>query len=244
MRIAVCDDEKEQTDGNVRLILKWAEKREITVNIDVFSSAEEFLFRWSEGHPYDLAILDIKMKVMTGMELAKVIRKTDQDLQILFITGVTSHVLEGYEVAALNYLIKPYMPTQFVKCLDKAYAAFRKKEVEALLVSQEGRFIRVPFSEIMYMEISGHYFEIYTVSMGKYRMKKQMNEMLPLLNKYLFIRCHRSFIVNVIHIASLARQEIKLKSGQVVPLSMPNVQAVTQLFLEYHYKQNDEGGLT
>jgi DNA-binding LytR/AlgR family response regulator len=238
MRIAVCDDEKNQVHGNVDLIQKWAERKKISVNIDTFYSAEEFLFRWSEGQPYDLAIFDIKMKKMTGMDLAKAIRKTDQDLQIIFITGITDHVFEGYDVSALNYLIKPYAPRLFFSSLDKAYTLFKQKETGTLLISQEGNLIRIPFKEISHMEIRGHYFYIYTLSMGDFKTKKQMDDMLTLLDKHLFIRCHRSYIVNIAHAISLGRQEVKLKTGENVPLSQPNIQPVTQLFLEYHYKHN------
>jgi len=238
MRIAICDDEKEQIQGNISLIKKWANKRGIEINIDTFISSEEFLFRWSEGHPYDLAILDIKMKMMSGIELARIIRKRNDDLQILFITGATEHVLEGYDVSALNYLIKPFMPDHFSKCLDKAYELFKEKEAGTLLIPQKGWLMSMSFSEILYMEIRGHYFEIFTTSSGKFRMKKQMDEMLSLLDDYLFIRCHRSFIVNITHVSSLARQGIKLKSGQDVPLSTPYVQSVTRMFIEYHYKKS------
>jgi len=238
MRIAVCDDEINQVHGNISFIKKWALNKGLSVDIDPFSSAEEFLFRWSEGHPYDLAIFDIKMRKMTGMELAQTIRKTDRDLQILFITGIADHVYEGYGVSALNYLIKPYKPELLFGELDKAYAIYKENEVSALMVSQEGRLIRVPYKEIMYMEISGHYFNIYTHSKGGFRMKKQMNDMLLLLDKQLFARCHRSFIVNISHISSLEHQEIRLKNGQDIPLSQSNIQPVTQAFLSYHYKHN------
>jgi len=240
MRIAVCDDEPMHVEGNVDLINRWAAKNQVMVNIDTFSSAEEFLFRWSEGLPYDIAIFDIKMRKMTGIELAKTIRKSDQDLQIVFITGMEEHVYEGYYVSALNFLTKPYKPSIFYSTLDRAYAIYKKKEVGSLMVSQEGRLIRVPYNDILYLEIRGHYFEIYTLSEEKpFRMKKQMEDMLNLLDRQLFVRNHRSYIVNVAHISSLGQQEIKLKTGQVIPLSQSNIQPVTQLFLEYHYKHNE-----
>ncbi|MCL2400112.1 MAG: LytTR family DNA-binding domain-containing protein [Defluviitaleaceae bacterium] len=238
MRIAVCDDEKVQVHGNVEIIQKWATHRKVGVHIDTFSSAEEFLFRWSEGQPYDLAIFDIQMRKMTGIDLAKTIRKKDNDLQIVFITGITAHVFEGYNVDALNYLIKPYAPQLFVKTLDKAHALFKQKETGSLMVSQEGRLIRIPYAEISHMEIKGHYFDIYTLTMGDFRMKKKMDEMIAMLDSSLFIRCHRSFIVNISQVASLGRLEAKLKGEQTVPLSLPNVQSVTQLFLDYHYRHS------
>ena len=238
MRIAVCDDERDQVHENMDLIHKWAERVKISVNVDTFSSAEEFLFRWSEGQPYDLAFFDIKMKKMTGMDLAKTIRKTDQDLQIIFITGIVDHVFEGYDVSALNYLIKPYAPKLLYASLDKAYALYRQKETGTVLISQEGSLVRIPCNEILYMEIRGHYFDIYTLTLGEFRTRKQMDDMLAILDKSLFIRCHRSYIVNIAHAAALGRQDVKLKTGQSVPISQPNIQPVTQLFLEYHYSNS------
>jgi len=238
MRIAVCDDELDQVQGNVSLIKKWANTKQIAVNIDTFSSAEEFLFRWSEGHPYDVAFFDIKMNKMTGIDLAKSIRKTDDDLQIVFITGVTEHVFEGYDVSALNYLVKPYPPESLFATLNKAYAAYKEKERGALMISHEGRFIRIPFREITHMEIRSHYFDIYTLHMGEFKAKKQMAEMLMLLDQQLFIRCHRSYIVNIAHVAKLSRNEVRLKTGELIPLSAPNVQPVTQFFMEYHYRHS------
>ena len=237
MRIAVCDDEKTQVHENVELIHTWAKKKPIDVNVDVFFSAEEFLFRWSEGHPYDLAIFDIMMKKLTGIELAKTIRKSDQELQIVFITGIADHVFEGYDVSALNYLIKPYAPELLFNTLDKAHAWFKQRETEALMISQEGRLVRIPYTEIIYMEIRGHYFDVYTRSMGDFRTKKKMDEMLTLLDKHLFIRCHRSYIVNIAYVMKLDSKEAFLKTGQTVPISQPNIQAITQLFLEYHHRQ-------
>jgi len=235
MRIAVCDDEMVQVQGNVDLIKKWSNKNHLVVNVDTYTSAEEFLFRWAEGHLYDLALFDIKMKDMTGMELAERIRKKDQEMQIIFVTGIVDHVFKGYDVSALNYLVKPYTEKSLFQTLDKAYSIFEKKKFCALMVLQEGQMIRVPFHEIVYMEIRGHYFEIHTVTMGEYKAKRKMDEMLSLLDKYLFIRCHRSYIINMIHVNKISRQDAILKDGKRIPVSQANVQAVTQLFLEYHY---------
>ena len=236
MRVAVCDDESDQVFGIVNLIQHWAAEKQTDINVDTFTSAEEFMFRWSGGHVYDLIVLDIKLKKMSGIDLAKSIRETDQVLQIIFITGLAEHVFDGYDVSALNYLLKPFVPELFFKALEKAYALYKRKETENLLISQEGSIIRIPYNEILYMEIHGHYFDIYTIAMGNFRTKKQMDDMLLVLDKRLFIRCHRSYIINVTHVAKLDHQDIILKNGVTIPLSHTNIQPVTQLFQEYHYK--------
>ena len=242
MRIAVCDDEQLQVKINVTSIRKWAKNREIDVNIDTFASAEAFLFHWSEGLPYDLAVFDIQMKNMTGVELAKMIRKTDHNLSIVFITGLMEHVLEGYDVSAINYLVKPYPEPELFKTLDKALAVFMEIEQGALLVPQEGKLIRLPYAEILYMEIQGHYFDISTKTKGRFRMKKQMAEMLEIIDADLFIQCHRSFIVNVSLIDQIRGNEIILRTNDYVPLSQANARRVTELFIRHHNEVQGKKG--
>ena len=241
MRIALCDDEKSQNEFNSRLINKWAAIKDIDVDIEAFSSAEEFLFHWSEGLPYDLAFFDIKMKKMSGVDLAKIIRKTDQDLLIVFVTGLAEYVFDGYDVSAINYLLKPYKEKELFKTLDRALVLTIAKENGSILIPQEGKIIRLPYSEILYMEVRGHYFNVYTKNLGQYRIKKQMNEMLANLDKHMFTQCHRSFIVNISQISKLTHTEITLKTGMIAPLSQSYIQVVTQKFIKYHHGYEAKG---
>lgn len=234
MRIAVCDDEPVQVEGNAKLIDRWASARGIAVNMDTFSGAEEFLLRRSEKHVYDLAVLDIKMNEMTGIELAKRLRETDSVMQIIFVTAFPEYAPQGYDVSALNYLIKPYKPQELFKALDRAYDFFKRKESEALVLSDEGRIMRIPYYEILYCEIKGHYFTIYTLSMGQFQVKMKMDELLSVLDRNLFVRCHRSYIINIACAAVVTRFDIKLKNGETIPLSRSHIQPVRALFLEYH----------
>ena len=90
-----------------------------------YSSATELLFYWSEGKSFDIAFLDIKMKNMSGVELARLLRKNDDLLIIVFITGLMDYVFQGYEVQALRYLLKPVKETDYFACLDRAAEIIR-----------------------------------------------------------------------------------------------------------------------
>ena len=240
MRIAVCDDEKDQVQINVQLIQKWADAAKILVTVDPYSSAEGLSFCLSDVRPYDLAILDIKMRNMSGMDLAKLIRRNDKNIQFIFITGLEEHTIEGYDVSALKYIIKPFKPEKLFEALNQAYLLYKQNDTGSLIVKHDGVLQSIPFDEIMYMEKHLHDFDIYTVTMGQFRTRKNMDNMISALDKQIFIRCHRSTIINIAHVTGLLRDAVKLKyTDETIIVSQTYIQEVTKLFIKYHSNKND-----
>ena len=119
-KIAICDDESAQAALLEGYVTQWAAQRGETVKLCLFPSAEAFLFAWEEEKDWAVLLLDIQMGGLSGMELAKKLRKADSSLPIIFITGVPDYVEEGYEVEALHYLLKPVRPEKLFSSLDRA----------------------------------------------------------------------------------------------------------------------------
>ena len=124
--IAICDDEQVERKYLSQLAAQWAAGRCLYSQIDAFESAEQFLFAYREDISYDILLLDIQMKGLDGVTLAKEIRKTDTHVQIVFITGLPDFIAEGYEVSALHYLMKPIQPEKLWSVLDKAQKNLNK----------------------------------------------------------------------------------------------------------------------
>ena len=120
MRIAYCEDERAQAVLTEDMIKSWAKERGQKCIVDVFSSAEQFLFELDgeELVPYDLLLLDISMIGMDGFTLAKQIRKTDMNIRIVFLTSDPSHVFDGYEIEAWRYMMKPVREQKLYEMLD------------------------------------------------------------------------------------------------------------------------------
>ena len=119
-KIAVCDDEAEQVEYLAALAGDWAECRGNRVCIRPFYSAEEFLFHYEEEKDCDILLLDIEMRGINGVELAKRLREENDALQIIFITGHPDFIADGYEVGALHYLLKPVSGEKLNQVLDRA----------------------------------------------------------------------------------------------------------------------------
>ena len=116
-RIAICDDRQEDREYVRQLTARWAQQRGNQVEMTEFCSAEQFLFSCPQPD-FDLLLLDIEMGEMDGVSLAKQVRRTNELMQIVFITGYSDYITEGYEVAALHYLMKPVKEEKLFVVLD------------------------------------------------------------------------------------------------------------------------------
>ena len=216
LRIAICDDEQKQIEYLTSLVSSWGNKTSVTCTIDTFQSAESFLFDYAEDKNRDILLLDIEMGGMNGVDLAKTIRRTNDAIQIIFITGFPDFIAEGYEVSALHYLMKPVLPEKLHTVLDKAAANLAKSE-KRLSITYDRQTDFVPLSQIMYIEAQKQYILIHTVS-ETYRMKGSLSDMEKQLDEY-FIKCQRSFVVNLRYVMRIKNDCVVLKDTSEVPIS-------------------------
>ena len=214
-RIAVIDDNSTDSEYVTTLVKRWAEGN-FAVQIVTFPSAEAFLFTYEEDKNWDILLLDIEMGAMNGVELAKKIRQENQAVQIIFITGFPDFVGEGYEVAALHYLMKPVSAEKLSAVLDRAVVHLGKRE-KYLTVSHDRQQEFVPVSEILYVEAERQYVLIHTAG-EVYRMKASLSETRDKLDEF-FFQCQRSFLVNLRYVKRINSGNVVLKNGEEVPIS-------------------------
>lgn len=214
-QIAICDDNNTDTEYISSLVNLWSKENNLQINISTFSSAEEFLFHYADKKNYDLLLLDIEMKKIDGVTLAKTIRKENEAVQIVFITGYSDYISEGYEVAALHYLIKPINTEKLFTVLNRAVKKINKNDkILNLMLSNE--MIRIPLYEIKYLEVNQNYVTIHCKE--KYTIKKTLSEFEKELNED-FFRAGRSFILNLNYIQKITKTTVYLSDGSTVPLA-------------------------
>ena len=213
-KIAICDDLDADRQYVLNMVERWAASAGHVVHIDTFSSAENFLFHYAEENDYGILLLDIEMGAMDGVTMAKQLRGNNDTVQIIFITGYSDYILEGYEVAALHYLMKPVKEEKLCSVLDRAVEKLSKNE-KVLNFEIGGEMIRVPIYQIRYADVFGNYVTIHaasdvTVKMTLGELEKQLDER--------FYRAGRSCVVNLTQVSRVTKTEIKLMDGTVIPL--------------------------
>lgn len=230
LKIAVCDDNKTDQDYVIGLLRKWAQGNNRIIEIRTFLSAEEFLFQYAEEKDFHILILDIEMEKMNGVELAKKMREDNRDIQILFVTGFPDYITEGYEVDALHYLMKPVTQEKIFAVLNKAVANLKTVE-NRLFLQVNGEMIKFITDNIFYVEVFSHSCILHTTE-GNVESKISISELENKLGDE-FIRVHRSYLVNLEHIKKIAKTEILLEDGSVVPLSRRKYTDVNMAFIRH-----------
>lgn len=216
-KVAICDDRQTDRDYLSDLLEKWAHSVGHTVTIEAFSSAEAFLFRYGEDRLWDMLLLDIEMEGgMDGVTLAKTVRKENRAVQIIFVTGYSEYIAEGYEVEALHYLMKPIREDKLFAVLDRA-AQNCLKNGRYLTLDCADQTVRLPFYEIYCLEARQNYVAVHSGPGEPYLIRGTLSDTERQLDDR-FFRIGRSFIVNLACIRKVTRTEVHLADGEILPL--------------------------
>ena len=227
--ISICDDNPSQLNSLRAMLTEWNP----TVRINEYTSAEQFLFGYPDA-PCDLLLLDIEMADMNGMELARKLRSKDDMLPIIFITGYSEFMQDGYDVEALHYLLKPVDKDKLFAVLDR-YASRHSADSRVIFPSGD-ESVCVNADNIMYLEAFGKKTQI-TIKDGKeIECTCGLSAVAERLGEG-FVSCHRSYVVNLDFVRSISKTDITLDNGRKIPLSRRLYDSVNKAFISF-YKEN------
>lgn len=234
LKIAVCEDVDIQYKILDRYLKGWALKKNMTIHPIRYKSSEEFLFNLNENIDTDILILDIQMEQMNGIELAKKVRERDEEIAIIFVTGVSEHMSKGYSVGAIDYILKPLKEDELSDSLDRAYRKIKqlKEKKESLKVVTDKQILKIRYSDIKYFVVYSHYVHIELLN-KKITYKKRISDLEEELPKSHFLRCHRSYIVNLHFIKSIEKESLTLDDNTIIPISRGKRERVLEVFMNY-----------
>jgi len=230
IKLAICDDNRIDVDYLSLLVRSWAAAEGHTVKPSVFPSAEAFLCQEGEhGTDFDVLLLDIEMGRMNGVELARQIRTKNKLSQIIFVTGYNDYIADGYDVDALQYLLKPIDPAKLEQTLSRAAQRLQKNE-RFLLLELPEEVLRIPFGEIRFLDVFG---KIVTVHAGQnHSLRTTLSGLLERLDDS-FVRVGRSLVVNLDHVQRITHTQILLDSGEQLPLPRGTYDELNRAFIHF-----------
>lgn len=244
MKLAIIEDEQAHTELLSRYVEMWSKDRNISVAITPFSSAESFLFTWEEERDFDVLLVDIQMKEMDGMEMARRVREQDPDVAIIFTTGVADYIEEGYEVEAMHYLIKPVNREKLCQCMDRVLK--RGEREQFLLVKTKEEMLKLAASSIMYVEAMGHGCIIEFCPQADRTFQIETTDSISELEEKLvgpdFVKCHRSYLCRIDRIHQINRAWIEMDNGSRIPVSRRLYSNVNQMFIRYFRGAKEKNG--
>ena len=232
---AICENEPIQVEWLQSLLEEYAEARGYMIRISTWESAEAFLFHYAEDKNVDLILLDIEMNELSGMEMARQLRQKNDQIGILFITGMTEYIGEGYSVEAVDYLIKPIKKEKLFQVLDRSLEKIAASPAY-ILIEQNDEQLKIPLEDILIIEVEGRELNIKTDE-RLIQMKQPLKEFMQLVDSEQFVQPYRNIVVNCSRIKRVKKGELIMDDNSIVPVSRRNQKEIVAAFVDYFRKE-------
>jgi DNA-binding LytR/AlgR family response regulator len=225
-RVAICEDEKVYRSEQEGVCRNVFEKLNIEYHISAFEASADFWDAFHRGARFDLTLLDIIMDETNGVELARKIREHDNETTIIFITSSQEFAMQGYDVNALHYLMKPLEADVLERLIASDYQ--KRFQTQTLIVKSGTQTLRIPIKEIISLETVGRQVEI-TLSDGIVGCSGKLSELTE--GREPLIRCHKGYAVNIANVRGLTRTDAIAVNGNKIPVGRTYAKDVQKAFL-------------
>jgi len=237
LKIIICDDNAKDRQSVHSFIKKYL--------TEINAASEILLYESGEKLTYDLnllktdepliAFLDIYMPGQSGIEVARKIRDVNKNIKIIFTTNSRDHGLDGYSVKALQYLVKPVQYSEIKDTLNDCIGAFTEA-LRYIEVTVNKIVTKIALKSIFYIEVNAHDCLIHTKS-GVTKSRCTLDEMERQLSGSTLLRTHRSYIVNMCYIKSIAENDFILTDGTNIPIRKNGKLLIKQAYMDFLFKE-------
>lgn len=231
MRIAIVEDNPESAKLLQSYLTRFGQESDIEISTRIFSNGVDFMTPYL--HTWDLILLDIEMPFMDGLTVARQIRTMDTEVLIIFITHMAQYAIAGYEVNALDYILKPVSYIALNMKLKRAAHLIEARQTRYIVVQNGETCRKVFLNTIRYVEVFNHTLYFHTTdndisSTGSKTIKLLEEELTP----YGFFRCHQGYLVNLHHVTSFTKTQVYLNTEEL-PISRNRRKTFLQALMTY-----------
>lgn len=229
MKVAVLDDTREDAERLLDYMNRFQETHKCLIQTDLYNASMDFLEEYHSQ--YDVIFLDIEMPGEDGLEVAHEIRKKDLAVGIIFVTNIAQYAIHGYEVNAIDFMVKPVGYFLFAEKLEKAMRFAKRRSRHDLVVNDEEGIYRIPIEEVYYIKKERNDL-IYYTSQGELRERGTIRMMKEKLAGMAFEECNSGCLVNLRQVRCIGKEKVMV-GGFSVPLSRRMKKQFTQSYIDY-----------
>lgn len=227
--IAIVEDEEEFSAQLQEYLKKYEEENDVRFKVSVFWDGAEIL---EDYQPlYDIILLDIEMPKVNGMKAAEKIRAADADVTLMFITNMANYAIRGYEVGALDFVMKPINYYIFSMKMTRVLKRTRKKAQQDILLTLPDGVKKLNIQQIYYVEVQNRVLSYHTDE-GVFSMRGTMQSVEQMLSPYAFSKCNHWYIVNLKHVSEVKKTTVVV-AGHELDVSRRNRTAFLKALTEY-----------
>ncbi len=231
IRVVILEDDQTQVDLTKKFLEQYSQTENCVFHVQSYNSPLEFL----ETYEYDadLIFLDIRMPGLTGMAVAREIRKKDESVTIIFITSLTQYAIEGYEVNAEDYIVKPINYPEFKIKLNRCLSRITLKNSRTVTFVTNDSIIKLSMDSITYIETDLHRLIFHDNESFTYVKHQSMKECEEEFKDTDFLRINSSYLVNLRYANNIQGGDMILSDGTRLKISRPRMNQVVKAFLDF-----------
>lgn len=229
--IIICEDSEQDIELLEKNIIRFFAEHDLSCNINVFRSGESLLAHKST-YSWDIVFFDVEMGKINGIEAAKQLREADKSVIIIFITSHPGYVFNSFVAEPLNFLIKPVHYPMLRDILEQALARIDNEKGDIFTVSFDNVVSNIPLSQILYFESNLRVVNVVTTG-RTFKFYGKLDDIERALKEKDFLRCHKSYFVNLRHINTIDGDTIFMSDNSVISISRANKKMVKELVMEY-----------
>ena len=226
--VAVVDDDPRDSSLLKGHIESYFEKQQVTAVVKVFRDGLDFI---RSTDAFDIVFLDIQMEKLDGLEAARIFRKINKDSILIFVTNMAQFAIKGYEVEALDFIIKPATMSSIVYVLDKAMKRIDGSSNALFSLKTPEGTVSLSTNDIKYVEVFDHNL-VYHTNRGDYTIRGRLSDVVSKLDPERFVLCNRSFIVNLRHVSNIAADYLTIE-GTRIPVSKSHRKELMKRFSSF-----------
>lgn len=239
LRIAVCDDRKEDRDIMCRYVQEFCRERMLQAEIKVFDHPDNLISECEKLRPH-IYILDIVMPMVNGIQAARELRWNQPDAQIIFATSEESFALESFDVNPVNYILKPVKREKLFETLGLAIKRIHLEEENAVTIKVKGGYRTLQLDDIMYLDYRNHVVSYHLLSGEVISTSTLRIGFTEYLNQYhsgeYFVLCHESVAAAVRAIDKLTRTELMMRNREILPVAKSRYAQVSEKYMNYRFR--------
>ena len=231
INIAVVEDEIKHAEKLKEYLTRYASEHKEMFEIKIFDNAVVFLEKYTAD--YDIIFMDVKMPYMNGITAAHKLRQMDKDVILYFVTSMQQYAINGYEVDAMDYIVKPIGYYEFALKLAKAMDRLEADgKIADIVVPIETGFKKLKLSDIMYVEVKNHHC-IFHAADGDYRQYQALRYVEEKMSDERFVKCNNYCLVNLAHVSDISGMSVTV-GYDILEISRPRKKGFVKRFTEYY----------
>lgn len=215
LRVAIVDDEVEVRETLTSMLDRFSEEHSVELSVNAYTDGRSFI---ESGATEDIVLLDIEMGEVNGMDAARILRRSGVTSEIIFVTNMAQYAIHGYEVGAIDFVVKPVRYTSFALKLRRAIEAASRKKSSRISVETRDGLRYVDTSDIVYVEVTGHKL-IYHTTKRSFESWGTMRSTCEMLESFGFALCNACYLVNLSRVVAVSQDMVTVEGGDELKMS-------------------------